>query len=765
MVTDEKGKAGPTSFTRLLRNSVLALLIGGTAALIAYCLHSWDREEKEVRENLLVQSSFLASASQSFFENVGNGLKPLGQLLENNDILQNPEASRGLLEEFRDRYPEIVAMAVFTPEGVALINTSAKLGEPLPDFRNDPPYLKNFLADMVNPKPYVIGSPEFGKVIKRWRFTIRRVMRDKNGRPRFLMQAAIPLEKEGTFLHQLPIPPQSFMGLLRNDGYQQARWPIENPSAIYGKISDGPVAQAVRKNPGIQSGYSEGESYWTDSKGSRVGGFTRLARADMYAYVSAPWSYVWQQWWIHNAAVLILSMLFLLATAAGAHRIWIREKTHRHELISQARRDALTGLPNRAAAEEMIQFCINTSNTLDHKFSLLFIDMDRFKDINDSLGHALGDRLLIKIAGLIRAALRDDGMLSRLGGDEFLVVLPGRNVDTAVDIAELLIGAFKKPFQVGDHTLQLTPSIGIAQYPEHGDDIDTLLKHADTAMYEAKRQGRNAFSVYMDQLGEQVLERVEMENLLRQALERNLFRLYYQPVVDMKNGRVVGAEALLRWVREDGLVIMPQSFIGIAEESGLIHPMGEWVLRNALEQVKAWNDAGHDLWVSINISPRQFKDPNLIDRIQSALNEIGVDANQLGVEITETVAMLNPEESSRILGRLKEMGIRIAIDDFGTGYSSLSYLKRIPADKVKIDKSFVDGINQEVDDTAIVHTILALADILGKQVVAEGVETEDQYIALNGLHCDLAQGYWLSRPVPPDDFTTHLGRSLLNRAA
>jgi len=756
MLADEAGRTSPASFTQLLRNSVLALVLGGTVALVAYCLHSWQREEEEVRDSLLIQSNFLAALSQSFFDNLGNGLDPLGQLLEKNGILENPQASRGLLETFQSRYPEVVAMAVFAPNGEMLINTAVKPGKPLPDFRKDPPYIKRLLQDMVNPAPYVVGPPEFGKALQRWRFAIRHTVHDANGQPLFLVQAAIPLERDGTFLHQLPVPPNSFIGLLRADGQQQARWPVEDTSEIYGKMSEGPIAQAVLKNPGIQSGFVRGQSYWSDSQGQRVGAFTRLSRGDMYAYVSAPWNYVWGQWWTHNAAVLLLSLLFLLAASFVAYRIWVREKLHRQELISQARRDALTGLPNRAAAEEMIQFCIDMSHTLDRKFSMLFVDIDRFKDINDSLGHAIGDLLLIEIAKVIKETLREEGMLSRLGGDEFLVVLPARGVDTAVDIAERLINAFKQPIKVGKHSLQVSPSIGIAQSPEHGEDIDTLLKHADTAMYEAKRQGRNGFSVYMDQLGERVRERVEIEHYLRAAIRDNLFKLYYQPIVDMGSGHIVGAEALLRWVRTDNTVIMPQYFIGIAEDSGLIIPLGDWVLSTALAQVKAWNDAGHNLWVSINISPRQFQDPNLVEKVAAALRASGVEADELGIEVTETVAMLNPEVSSRILGDLKAMGVRISIDDFGTGYSSLSYLKRIPADKVKIDKSFVDGINLEVDDTAIVHTILALASVLNKTVVAEGIETEDQYTALHGLNCGLAQGYWISRPVPADDMTSLL---------
>jgi EAL domain-containing protein (putative c-di-GMP-specific phosphodiesterase class I) len=228
--------------------------------------------------------------------------------------------------------------------------------------------------------------------------------------------------------------------------------------------------------------------------------------------------------------------------------------------------------------------------------------------------------------------------------------------------------------------------------------------------------------------------------------------MVYQPILDMRSGRIVGAEALVRWVRPDGTVVLPGRFIDIAEDSGLIHPLGEWVLRTTLAQLREWNDAGHDLWVAVNLSPRQFQDPGLLNKITVALAESGVPAARLELEITESVAMVNPEASLRILANLKAIGLRIAIDDFGTGYSSLSYLKRIPADKVKIDKSFVDGIDREVDDTAIVHMVLALAEVLDKTVVAEGVETEQQFRALQGLNCRYAQGYWIGRPVLPGDF-------------
>jgi len=742
----------PSSFARFLRNVTLTFLVAGVASALAFGFYTWQREEQEVRSNLTVLCGFLASASEAFFGNLGNGLVPLAQLLDKEGVLERPEAARAHLQEFQDRYPEVKSMAVFLPDGEMLINTAVKPQAPLPDFRKDPPYIRQLLQDMDDPRRYVIGRPEFGKALQRWRFSVRHVLRDAQGRPRFMLQAAIPLEKDGTFLHQLPVPPSSFIGLLRSDGFQQARWPVADTHEIYGRISDGPAASMIRKEPNIQAGYFRGTSYWTGSRGERIGAFARLPRGDMYAYVSAPVSYLWDRWWRHNAPVFLMFAAFLALFSFVAYRVALRERQHSQELIGQARRDALTGLPNRAAAEEMMQFCIRMSNTLSRQFSVLFVDIDRFKDINDSLGHSVGDQLLVAVAKVIKDTLRDEGMLSRLGGDEFLAVLPMRGVESAVSVTERLIDAFRAPLRVGDHLLQVTPSIGIAQFPEHGNDIGTLLKHADTAMYEAKRQGGNAFSVYMDQLGERVRQRVEVERQLREAIHNDSFRMVYQPVVDMRNGRIVGAEALVRWVRADGTVLMPSHFIGVAEESGLIHELGEWVLRDTLAQSKCWSDAGHDLWVAINISPRQFQDPNLTTKIAAALRESGVQPQRVELEITETVAMLNPETSMRVLGNLKAMGLRIAIDDFGTGYSSLGYLKRIPADKVKIDKSFIDGIDREADGTAIVHTVLALARAMEKAVVAEGIETKEQFDALRNLNCCFGQGYWIGRPVLPGDF-------------
>jgi EAL domain-containing protein (putative c-di-GMP-specific phosphodiesterase class I) len=328
--------------------------------------------------------------------------------------------------------------------------------------------------------------------------------------------------------------------------------------------------------------------------------------------------------------------------------------------------------------------------------------------------------------------------------------LPGSDHKNAVFTCERLINLFAIPFQVDEHVLPVTASIGIALYPSHGADIVALTKHADTAMYEAKRQGRNAYVVYQQDIGDKIRQRISLEHRLRESLLKEEFRLVYQPIMDVTSGRLIGIEALLRWVDSEGRLRFPAEFIQVAEESGLILPLGEWVLQTACIQTKIWNDAGHDLWVAVNLSTRQFQDPNLVSKVIEVLRDTGLEPTRLELEITESAAMLNPQASIEILGRLKAMGVHIAIDDFGTGYSSLSYLKRIPADKIKIDKSFVDGVTNDPDDIAIVRTIIALANSLEMHTVAEGIETAEQLRAIEKYGCKQAQGYWISHPLPPE---------------
>ena len=747
-------------FSRALRNALLAFFLVGTVALFSYGVYGWQREKQDAHDTLLTLSGFLASASLAFFDELGNGLAPVGELLARPELYDNPESMRPYLAAFQDRHPQVRAVAVFAPDGEMLLNTAVRAGDSVPDFRLDPPYIKHLLADMASPAFYTVGPPEFGKAIKRWRFTVRHVVRDRDGKPRLMIQAAVPLEKKGSFLHQLPVPPNSYIGLLRADGYQQARFPVIHADATYGHLSPGPVARMLKANPALTEGVFLDSSPWVAGEKQRIGAFTKLPGMDLYAYVSAPASYVTSRWWRHNAPILVSFPVFLGIFLVIGYRVAQRERSHSRELVDQARRDTLTGLPNRGCLNGILDANIAAARAGKTPFSILFIDLDRFKGINDALGHATGDRVLIHVAQRILPLLRQGDVLGRFGGDEFLLVLPGSNETGAILTTHRILDAFSIPFEVNGRALHMTPSVGIALYPDHGNDIETLLKHADTAMYESKRLGRNAYTVYTEKMGLQVRERLELEHELRDALQRDEFRLVYQPIVDMQSGRVVAVEALVRWIMPDGSLRPPSAFIQAAEDSGLIIELGQWVLRTACVQLKQWVASGLDLRVAVNLSTHQFQDFHLLEKVTMTLRETELEAARLELEVTESAAMLNPEESIRILGALSALGVRIAIDDFGTGYSSLSYLKRIPANTIKIDKTFVDGLGQKQDAT-ITRAVIALARALEKETIAEGIETEEQFDIIKAMGCDSAQGYWVSRPIEADAMYSMLSRNPL----
>ena len=326
-------------------------------------------------------------------------------------------------------------------------------------------------------------------------------------------------------------------------------------------------------------------------------------------------------------------------------------------------------------------------------------------------------------------------------------------------VTQRILDAFNTPFKIDVHSLRITPSIGIAIYPDHGEEIETLLKHADTAMYESKRLGRNAYTVYVEQMGRRVRDRLELEQQLREALQNEEFLLVYQPIVDMQSGEIVAVEALVRWQLPDGKWRLPGEFIHVAEDSGMIIPLGEWVLRTACVQLKKWLASGLDLRMAVNLSTRQFQDPGLMEKVLAILRASGLEASRLELEVTESAAMHNPEESLETLFAFTAQGIRIAIDDFGTGYSSLSYLKRFPVDTIKIDKMFVDGLGSEVQDATIVRAVIALAHALGKETVAEGIETEQQFSEIRSMGSDFAQGFLISVPLEADALTTIMSRS------
>ncbi|HJU70555.1 MAG TPA: EAL domain-containing protein [Paucimonas sp.] len=424
--------------------------------------------------------------------------------------------------------------------------------------------------------------------------------------------------------------------------------------------------------------------------------------------------------------------------------------------------DTLTGLPNRLLAQDRFEQAAAHAGRTGTQVALLFLDLDHFKTINDSLGHASGDALLKEIAVRLGECVRDTDTCSRQGGDEFLIVLPElHDADTTAGVLLKIMEKLQAPFEFGGQELATTASIGIAIYPDDGENFDTLLKKADTAMYRAKEAGRSTYRFFDEQMNIEAVEHLSTRNGLRKALERDEFVLYYQPQVDLASGAVVGAEALIRWNHPKLGLVAPAKFISVAEDSGLIVPIGEWVMREACRQGMAWKKAGlPDIRIAVNLSAVQFKRGNLEQTIVNALQESGFDPACLELEITESLLIQNVENVLASIKRLKQLGVTLSIDDFGTGYSSLSYLKRFAVDKLKIDRSFVRDIATDPDDAAIVHAIIQMGRSLNLKIIAEGVEDEAMLERLRRFRCDEAQGYYFARPMPADEFARHLTGAL-----
>jgi diguanylate cyclase (GGDEF)-like protein/PAS domain S-box-containing protein len=445
------------------------------------------------------------------------------------------------------------------------------------------------------------------------------------------------------------------------------------------------------------------------------------------------------------------------------HLIAVKEditvrKSYEEQLLHQANYDSLTGLPNRLLALDRLTLALAYAKRHEMAVGVLFVDLDNFKRVNDTLGHEVGDKLLVEVAQRFSQVMRDGDTVARLGGDEFLVVVPDvTSPKEAETISEKVINALSDPIRLEEREVYIGASIGVSIYPEDGHDSAVLLRNADAAMYQAKESGRNTFRFFTSAMNESSLRRMEMEPYLRLAMDRGEFFLHFQPQVSTASGEIRGVEALLRWSSPALGQVPPDTFISLAEDIGVIHKIGAWVLENACRQIREWNKyLVKPLRVAVNISPLQFRDYGLVDTVQKVLDETGLDPELLEIELTEGVLLDNNREKDAMLGNLKGLGITLTMDDFGTGYSSLSYLRAFPFDVIKIDRSFIGDITVDRADAELTQSIITMAHILKLQVVAEGVETEEQLRFLQKYNCDLVQGYYTGRPVPASELEKQL---------
>jgi len=448
----------------------------------------------------------------------------------------------------------------------------------------------------------------------------------------------------------------------------------------------------------------------------------------------------------------------------GVHSDITDAKTHQDELARQANHDSLTGLPNRNLLWDRIDRACARTQRYGGFVAVAFLDLDNFKVVNDSLGHSLGDHLLRAVAARLESSLRAMDTVARLGGDEFVLVLSDHKSELSVS-GELqrIVESFSQPFVVDGRDVFITASVGVALYPQDAKDPETLMKSAELAMYRVKESGRNAYQLYTAEMQTRVTERLALEGMLRRALERGEFSLHYQPQVDLRTNCIFGCEALLRWNQPDLGMIGPGKFIPLAEETGLIVPIGEWIVRTACRQSKTWQNAGLPaVTMAVNISARQFRENTLLQAVAKILDETGLDASQLELEVTESVIMHDTQHVIATLQAFADMGVSLSVDDFGTGYSSLSYLKRFPVDRLKIDQSFVRDVTTDADDAAIAQAVITLGHTMNLRVIAEGVETPEQLAFLRRHQCDEMQGYLFGKPMPADEFAKLLesGRTL-----
>ncbi len=439
----------------------------------------------------------------------------------------------------------------------------------------------------------------------------------------------------------------------------------------------------------------------------------------------------------------------LVTATIEAHKLAEQVQTAKAQLVHLAHHDVLTALPNRLLLQDRLGQAIELARRQGRQLAVMFMDLDQFKHINDSLGHAVGDQLLQSVAQRLVACVRQSDTVSRQGGDEFVLLLPciEQAEDAALSAQKILV-AIELPHRIGQHDLHISVSIGISIYPDDGQDAETLIKNADSAMYHAKESGRNTFEFFEQEMNARAVQRQSTEASLRRALERQEFVLHYQPKIDLQSGTIVGVEALIRWQHPQRGLLLPEQFVTIAEECGLILPIGRWVLREACHQAQAWLLAGlPPITVAVNTSAFEFRAKDFLENIRATLEDECLEPHYLELELTESALMRDVESTDSVLCALAELGVKLAIDDFGTGYSSLSYLHKFPIDALKIDQSFVNDMTRNPDDAAIVCAVISMAKSLRLRVIAEGVETAEQVAFLQARQCEEGQGYHFGRPV------------------
>lgn len=711
------------------------LLIG----FISYAVSSWIDVRKQVESDLNHINRLFSQSIESAFLHHETVLKILGLRFLDIDAGNYPERGRGLIDDLMEVNPAMAGFGLSQPNGQLLLVSGIPAGKPLPNLLEQIRSTATFMQ-VFDTNRMVVGRTYFMPLLNKWLIPIRIAVRDEQNFVKLVMSAGLDVDASGALWNATALPEKMRITLLRQDGFVQLSLPtlVSDRIAIYDEPFLGELIPAIHRPLDQDPFYPESNAVSSS-----------LLDGQMRSFVSYPGSHLWDKLSHQLVMPTLLFTAAFLLTWILFRSVLRNQRHYESQLLNQAHFDALTNLPNRFLALDRLTQLLKEAKRDNEKVAVLFIDLDDFKKINDSLGHEMGDKILVQAAGRLSEAVRAGDTIGRLGGDEFVVLLGG--INDAIDarsVAENLLDHFQEPYRLDNRELALTASIGIAIYPDDGASPAELLRNADSAMYHSKEQGRNIYHFFTEAMNKDVTRRLLLEEYLRGALERDELYLCYQPLVDVVTRSIIGTEALLRWTNPTLGTVTPDEFIPIAEQSGLIVPIGRFVLNNALKMNALWQDCcGQDLKISVNLSPRQFRDPDLLTFIQQTLKQTGIRGASLELEITEGVLMSSHTQVDAALAALSDLGISISMDDFGTGYSSLSYLRSYPFDTLKIDRGFVNDITVDPQDRELVNAAIAMAHSLGLKVVAEGVETEEQFSLLAAQGCEIVQGYLFSKPV------------------
>lgn len=750
-------RSGERRFLRLWRIVLGIFLGGGLIVLLGFGFWSWQDTFEKQQAEIAGEAKLVADGVEAYLTGLGDDLPYLGDWLSSKPHTV-PEMYEAL-KAYQDHHPTVASMVLFAPDGRMILNTARPLDAKLPDPRRHPAFVDSIRATLRTGGIW-IGRTQQGLVLKFWRIPVRYVVRNRSGHALYILQASIPLTtltREWPELRQLH---GAAVGVIRSDGLHVARLPAPKPHVLYSKAMDGPLMKQLRARPNEKVGGYTGQvqSDFT----YRFGRFVRLRRFPLVAYISVPSRSVWLGWVESTAPFLGLGIFGLVGYVGLSSLFLRRERRHLGELANRARREPVTGLPNRLAVQEWLEATLAEKGAL----SVLQFNIDDFNDINDALGGPTGDRVLNLAAQRLRVGIHDpDAIVAHLGADEFLVGLPAADASQAQDLARRLQRTLTAPIAVDDRTVRVQASVGIGLYPEDGRTASDLMRAAATAVHVAKRAGRSQVAFYDPGASRQSEARIAFHHAIERALTRGEFLLYYQPVVAMDTCEIIGAEGLIRWQDPDRGLLAPVRFIPLAEATGWIGAIGEWVLRRGCEDLRTWQKEGLDLRISINVSASQFNDGDFLVKLHRELESQAIRRDQLTLEVTETTVMHDVQHSAEIMKALTEIGVSLAIDDFGTGYSSLAYMRRLPVRAIKVDRSFVSEIETDPEGLAIVRAVVALARVFGCVTVAEGIETESQYRLLRSIGVTYGQGYWFGRPMPEQEFRALAARGGALRTA